>query len=75
MDIGFKHTHVLIVVLYLLQLLVKVVLVAAGKKEALEKFSNKTKIPHMVLATLMLLTGGYLLFKMPEALTNGYLSN
>lgn len=68
MDTGFLHTHVLIVSLYLLQLLVKVVLLGMGKQknnyDSLEKFSTKSKIPHIVLASLLVVTGGYLYVKL-----------
>lgn len=63
MDTGFLHTHTLVVSLYLLQLLIKVVLLLSGNGAALEKFSKTMRIPHMVLATLMLVTGGYLLYR------------
>lgn len=72
MHTGFIHSHVLIVTLYLVQLFIKLVLVAAKKEEALEKFQKKTKIAHMVLATLMLITGGYLLFASVEGIPAPY---
>lgn len=54
---GLLHTHTLFVVLYLLLLLIKTVLLLAGKTETLDKFREKTKIWEMVIATIFLLTG------------------
>ena len=60
---GILHTHTLVVTLYLIFLLIKTILLLAGKKEALNKFRSKTKVVEMVLATLFLLTGIYLAFQ------------
>jgi uncharacterized membrane protein SirB2 len=69
-DVAMKHSHVLIVSLYLLQLLIKVVLLAIGNKIALGKFTKGMKIPHIILATLMMGTGVYLMVRMgPMAYT------
>jgi cytochrome c5 len=65
METGVLHTHTLIVTLYVLQLLAKVIMLGMGKHEALDKFSAKTKIPHIVLATLMVATGIFLMIKSP----------
>lgn len=65
METGVLHTHTLIVTLYVLQLLAKVVMLGMGKKEALANFSAKTKIPHIVLASLMVATGIFLMIKSP----------
>lgn len=78
MYIGVLHPHVLIVSLYLLQLFIKLVLIAAKKEEALEKFSKKTKIVHIVLASLMVITGVILLVVpkaegIPAAITQPYM--
>lgn len=51
MDTGILHSHTLVVSLYLLQLLVRVVLMAAASKEALAKYTKAIRIPHIVLAT------------------------
>ncbi|MCB9233027.1 MAG: SirB2 family protein [Bacteroidia bacterium] len=64
MDTGFLHLHVTVVSLFLLQLLAKVVLVAAKKDAFLEKNSKKLKLADMILGTLILVTGGYLLVKL-----------
>jgi mono/diheme cytochrome c family protein len=68
MDTGIKHTHVLIVSLYLLQLLIRVILMAAAKKETVDKYTKAMRIPHIVLSILMLGTGIYLLVKAPAGI-------
>ncbi len=60
--IAFLHTHVLVVVLFLLLFTVKAVLLFLNKRETLNKVRSKTKVLDMVFGTLILLTGGYLLF-------------
>jgi len=72
METGILHTHHLIVLLYMVQLLVKVILVVSGNTSTLTKVMAKTKVLHMVLATLMLLTGVFLVFKAPIAFTSTF---
>ncbi len=62
---GFKHLHVTAVVLFLLLYSIKTFLLVANKNEQLDKLRAKTKIADMVLGSLMVLTGGYLLFAGP----------
>lgn len=59
---GFYHTHKLIVVLFVLLYIIKTLLLVAGKQQTLDTFRKYTKIPEMVISTLFLLTGVYLLF-------------
>jgi mono/diheme cytochrome c family protein len=66
MDTGILHTHTLIVSLYMLQLVVKATLLTTGKHDMLDKFTAKTRFPHIVLATLMLATGIFLMARSPE---------
>lgn len=61
MEIGFLHSHITIVTLFLLFLLFKTILLLAGKKELLAKVRTKGKMADPILGTLMLITGGYLL--------------
>lgn len=68
MDTGILHTHTLVVSLYMLQLLVKATLLTTGKHETLDKFTAKTRIPHIVLAVLMLATGIFLMVRSPEGM-------
>lgn len=60
--IAFLHTHVLVVVLFLLLFTVKAVLLLLNKRNALAKMRSKTKVLDMIFGTLILLSGGYLLF-------------
>lgn len=60
MYIGFVHTHVLVVILFLIFFLVKAVMLFLGKREQLARLRAKTKVVDMVLGTLILFTGGYL---------------
>ncbi len=59
---GFYHTHKLVVVLFVLLYLIKTVLLIANQTQALEKFRKITKIPEIVISSLFLITGVYLLF-------------
>ena len=60
---GMKHTHVLVVSLFLLLYLIKTALLVLNKHEMLDKFSRKTKVAEMIISTLFLLTGIYLVIK------------
>lgn len=57
---SFLHSHILIVILFLLLFTSKVILLLLNKRDALEKVRNKTKVAEMVLGTLVLVTGGWL---------------
>ncbi|MEM1137750.1 MAG: hypothetical protein AAGI07_18065, partial [Bacteroidota bacterium] len=63
---GLLHTHKLVVVLFLLIYLIKTVLLLIGKKDNLDTFSKKVKIPEMVISFLFLITGAVMLFQLPE---------
>jgi len=56
------HTHVLVVLIFMLLFLVKVVILLLKKQELLAKIRAKTKIVEIVLGTLILITGFYLLW-------------
>ncbi|TAH24692.1 MAG: hypothetical protein EAZ07_09230 [Cytophagales bacterium] len=62
MATGILHSHITVVILFILFMLSKNILMLLGMKDTLAKFRAKTKIADMVLGTLMLLTGGYLLY-------------
>jgi mono/diheme cytochrome c family protein/uncharacterized membrane protein SirB2 len=59
---AFLHTHVLVVVLFLLLFTYKVVLLLLNKRDTLTKVRNKTKVLEMIFGTLILITGGWMLF-------------
>ncbi|MFN8397987.1 MAG: cytochrome c [Bacteroidia bacterium] len=65
MDTGMLHTHNLVVSLYLLQLLVRVVMMIAASKTAVDKYVKAMRIPHIVLSILMVATGTFLMFRAP----------
>lgn len=58
---GILHTHVLMVMLFLLIHLIKIILLF-GNTDNLEKFNQKTKVMHIIVSSLFLITGIYLAF-------------
>jgi mono/diheme cytochrome c family protein len=62
---GFLHLHITVVSLFLVLYTIKTVLLLLNKTEQLDKLRAKTKIADMVLGSLMLITGGYLLTVAP----------
>ena len=63
---GFLHLHTTVVVLFLVLYAWKTVLLLMDKNEQLDKLRAKTKIADMALGSLILLTGSYLLFVVPQ---------
>ena len=57
---GLKHLHVLLVVLFVISILVKAILLFVNQ-EKFEVFRNKTKVPEMIISTLFLVTGIWML--------------
>lgn len=62
---GILHTHYLVVTLFLLIYVVKTILLLSDKKDLLDKFSRKFKVPEMIISVLFLLTGIYLSTQLP----------
>lgn len=59
---GFLHLHITVVVLFMLFFGYKLVLLFANKNASLATFRQKTKVVDMILGSLILITGGYLLY-------------
>jgi uncharacterized membrane protein SirB2/cytochrome c5 len=70
---SFLHTHVLVVTLFLLLYAVKTILLLSNKHDLLEKFKKKTKVFEMVISTLFLVTGVFLLTQLPFGSKYDYL--
>lgn len=66
---AFLHTHWLAVTLFFLIYVIKTVLLLSNKQDLLQKFTKVTKIPEMIVSTLFLITGVYMLTQMPEIKT------
>ena len=57
---GIFHTHVLVVVLFLLIYLIKTILLLTNKENVLNTVTRKLRVPEMVISFLFLVTGIYL---------------
>jgi mono/diheme cytochrome c family protein len=61
-----KKTHFVVVTIFFLIYLIKTVLLLANKKDALQSFSKKIKVPEIIVSFLFLATGIYLMTQIPE---------
>src|SRR4051812_6509673 len=73
MDKGFHHLHYTVVILFLAFLAYKTLLLLLDRNEQLDKFREKTKIVDMILGSLILITGGFLLFRLHGGNVESYL--
>lgn len=60
-----KITHLISVNIFILHYLIKTILLLANSPK-LAGYTKATRVPEMIVATLFLLTGGYLLYEAPE---------
>ncbi len=62
---GMRHTHILVVVLFLLIYVIKTVLLLSNKEDLLKKFTKMIKVPEMIISFTFLGTGVFLLTQLP----------
>jgi uncharacterized membrane protein SirB2 len=65
MDSAVKYTHLTSVILFLVLYLVKTILLLANSTERLKAMTRVTRVPEMIISFLFLITGIYLLVKLP----------
>ena len=60
MLIGLKHTHTLLVSIFLLSYLIKTFLLVSGKHDTFLRYRRRFLMPEMIITILFLLTGVYM---------------
>ena len=66
MEKGILHLHITVVLIFLILFTFKTILLLLNKDELLDKVRAKTKVIEMIIGTFILLTGGFLLFKLHD---------
>lgn len=64
--VAFYHTHKLVVTLFILIYLIKAILLLMGNKEILNKFNKIIKVPEMIVAALLFISGIIMLNKIAD---------
>lgn len=62
---GFLHTHYLVVTLFLVIYVIKTILLLSNKNDLLQTFTKKVKVIEMIVSSLFLITGIYLITQTP----------
>lgn len=61
---GIKHLHTLLTFLFVTTYVVKALLLLGNQTELLAKYRKQTLVPEMIVATLFVVTGLYMLVQM-----------